>query len=73
MLQEIPCEKMCVINGERKVPVQSPFQHRVRLVANVTGVTGIARLDQIDRRPINAIVRVFTPKTIPVQGQGEIF
>src|SRR5438093_5922995 len=38
-------------------------------MAHVTGVASLARLDEIDRRSIDAIVRALTPEAIPIQCQ----
>src|SRR5437867_11284432 len=63
---------MRVIGGEREVPVNSPFEQYLRLVAHVTGAAGFSGLNDIDRRSVDAVVGAFAPEPVPIPGQGEL-
>ena len=63
---------MSVIGGKCKVPIQSPLQHRFRLMTDISSIGRLASLDQIDCRAVNAVVGVFAPETVPGQSQDQV-
>jgi len=72
-IQERSGEEMSVIGGKGDMPVETPFQQRLRLVAHAAGIAGFPGLNQINRRPVNAVVDVLPPEAIPIEGQSQVF
>src|SRR5205823_3927784 len=59
LLEKITRKKVRVISGECEVPPNSPLQHYLCLVAYVTSIAGLSRLDDVDRRTVDAVVSAF--------------